>query len=135
MVVFVDQVHHHLHHDVLLLRSALCDHQSEGHKRVVGNAFVTILGIEHMVVVEKPQEEHGRNALVSVAERMVLHHEIKQHGRLLLYGRVKFLPIKRLINLSDTTLERLVFLVCKPLASTKLNLQPKSIIRPKQVNC
>ena len=54
---------------------------------------------------------------------MVLHHEIKQHGRLLLYGRVKFLPIKRLINLSDTTLERLVFLVCKPLASTKLNLQ------------
>ena len=63
------------------------------------------------------------------------HHEIKQHGRLLLYGRVKFLPIKRLINLSDTTLERLVFLVCKPLASTKLNLQPKLIIRPKQVNC
>jgi len=71
-VVLVDQIHHHLHHHVLLLRFALGNHQREGHEGVVSDALAAVFVIEDAVVVEEPEEQRGGDAFVSVAERVVL---------------------------------------------------------------
>ena len=76
-----------------------------------------------MVVIEEPQEQHGGNALVAIAEGMVLYYKIKQHGSLFLNRLIEVLASKSLIDLPDTTLKGIVLLVSKPLASTELLLQ------------
>ena len=71
-VVLIDQIHHHLHHHVLLLRFALGNHQREGHEGVVSDALAAVFVIEDAVVVEEPKEQCGGDAFVAVAERVVL---------------------------------------------------------------
>lgn len=65
-ILLVNQIHHDLHHHVLFLRLALGNHQSQGDERVVCQAFRAVFAIEDAVVVEKPQEQRGGNALVAV---------------------------------------------------------------------
>ena len=45
LVLFVNEIHYNLHHYILLLSAALCNHQSKCNEGVVGNAFVSIFGI------------------------------------------------------------------------------------------
>ena len=54
LILLINQIHHHLHHHIFLLGPTLGNHQREGNEGVVGYALVTILCVEHMVVVEKP---------------------------------------------------------------------------------
>lgn len=53
-ILSVNQIYNDLHHHILLLGSTLGYHQRERHKCVVGNALVSVLGVEHAVVVEEP---------------------------------------------------------------------------------
>lgn len=73
-----------------------------------------------MVIVEKPQEQHGGNALVAITEGMVLYYKVKQHCCLFLNRRIEVFASKCLVNLSDAALEGIVLLVSKPLASVEL---------------
>ena len=50
---------------------------------------------------------------------MVFGDEIEQHGDLLLHAGIKFLASEGLIDLSDGTLERVVFLVAEESAATE----------------
>ena len=84
LILLIYQIYHHLRHRVFFLRSTLGYHQREGNEGVVGYALVAFLCVKHMVVVEEPQEQHGGNALVAIAEGMVLYYKVKQHGCLFL---------------------------------------------------
>lgn len=66
MILFINQIHHDLHHHIFLLSPTLGNHQREGNEGVVGYALVAVLCVKHMVVVEEPQEQHGGNALVAL---------------------------------------------------------------------
>ena len=123
LIVLVYQIHNHLHHHILLLGTALGNHQGECHERVVDYTLAAVCGIENVVLLHEPQEEHGGNTFVTVAERVVFHYEIKQHGGLFLYRRIKVLAAESLVNLSDTALERIILLMGKPPAAAKLFLQ------------
>ena len=120
MILLIYQIHHHLHHHIFLLGPTLGNHQREGNEGVVGYALVTVLCVKHMVVIEEPQEQHGGNALVAIAEGMVLYYKIKQHGSLFLNRRIEVFASKCLVNLSDAALEGIILLVSKPLASVEL---------------
>lgn len=50
-IVFVDQVHYNLYHDILFLCSAFGYQEREGDECAVGDAFGTILMVENAVVV------------------------------------------------------------------------------------
>lgn len=45
-VVPVDEAYSYLYHEIFLLNAALCDHQRERHKRVVGNALGAVGAIK-----------------------------------------------------------------------------------------
>ena len=120
LILLVNQIHHYLHHHILFLGTALCNHQRQGHEGVVGYALASVGTIEDMVVVEEPKEERGGNAFITVAERVVLRDEIEQHGGFLLHTWVEFLASKGLIDLSDAAFEGLVFLVAKKSATAEL---------------
>ena len=53
-ILLIDQIHHHLHHDILFLGLALGYHQSEGYKRVVCQPLGAVRTIEDAIIVEKP---------------------------------------------------------------------------------
>ena len=120
LILLIYQIYHHLHHHVFFLRSTLGYHQREGNEGVVGYALVAVLCVKHMVVVEELQEQHGGNALVAIAEGMVLYYKVKQHGSLFLNRRIEVFASKSLVNLSDAALEGIILLVSKPLASVEL---------------
>lgn len=46
-------------------------------------------------------------------EAMVLRHQIKQHRSLFLNRRIKLLAIPGLVDLTDGTMERLVFFIAE----------------------
>lgn len=56
LIIFIDKIYHHLHHNVLFFSPAFCNHQSESYKSVVGNTFMSIFCIKNLIVVEKPKE-------------------------------------------------------------------------------
>ena len=72
LILLINQIHHYLHHHVLLFRSTLGNHEGEGDKSIVGYSFVAIGSVEDTVLGEEPEEEHGGNALVAIAERRFL---------------------------------------------------------------
>ena len=109
-IVFVDQVHYNLYHDILFLCSAFGYHERKGDECAVGDAFGTILTVENAVVVHKPKEEGSCNAFVTVTEGMVLGDEIEQHGSLFFYTGVEVHTAKGLIDLTNGALERVVLL-------------------------
>jgi len=50
-IVFVDQVHYNLYHDILFLCSAFGYHEREGDECAVGDALGAVLTVENAVVV------------------------------------------------------------------------------------
>ena len=50
-IVFVDQVHYNLYHDIFFLCSAFGYHERKGDEGAVGDAFGTILTVENAVIV------------------------------------------------------------------------------------
>ena len=76
-----------------------------------------------MVIVEEPKEEGGGNALVSIAEGMVLGDEVEQHGSFFFHTRIEFLTSECLVNLPNTAFERIVLLIAKKNRATKLFAQ------------
>ena len=122
-VFLIDQVHHHLHHDILLLCLALGNHQGKCYERVVCQSLGAVFTVEDAVVVEEPQEERGGNALVAVAERVVLGDKVEQHGCLLFHTRIQLLATEGLIDLTDTALEGVVLLVTEERTATKFVTQ------------
>ena len=71
------------------------------------------MAVEYTIVIQKPKEQRSCNALVTITERVILGHQIKQHGRFLLYTRIELFTSKRLIDLSDATFERVILLIAK----------------------
>ena len=122
-VLLVDKVNHHFHHHIFLFRTTFGYHQREGYERVVGNSFVTVLTVEDAVPLHEPKEEHGGNALVAIAEGMVLHHEVEKHRSLFLYRWIKVFASECLVYLPDAALEGIVLFVGKPLAAAELFFQ------------
>src|SRR5574344_344785 len=123
LIFFIDYIDHHFHHDIFLFRTALGNHQCQGYEGVVCYSLSAICGIKDSVLLHEPEKEHGCNTFVAIAEGMVLHYKIKQHGSLFLHRWVEVFASERLINLSYATLEGIIFLIGKPLAATKLLLQ------------
>ena len=66
-ILLINQVHHHLHHYILLLGLALGDHQGQCDQGVIGNTLAAVLAVEDAVVVEEPKEQGGRNAFVALS--------------------------------------------------------------------
>lgn len=110
-----NEVHHHLHHRVLLLRAALGDEKRKGNKGGVGYALGVVGMVEDAVLVHEPEEERGCDALVAIAETVVLCHQVEKHGSLLLHRWVEVLTTKGLVDLPDGALERVVLLIGKRL--------------------
>lgn len=79
-VVLIDQVDDDFNHRVLFFGAAFGNHESERDKGVIGDTLGAVLIIKDAIAVEKPQEQCGGNAFVTVAERMVLGDEIQEHG-------------------------------------------------------
>ncbi len=77
IVVFVNQVNHNFYHDILFFCSALGNHQRERNKGAVRYALAAVRMIEDMVAVEKPKKQRGGNALITIAERVVLGNQIE----------------------------------------------------------
>lgn len=100
-VGLIDEIDHHLRHYVFLLRTALCNHQRKSHEGVVCYALGTVFTIEYAVVVHKPEEERGSDALVAVGKAVVLGYEVKQHSRLFLHTGIEFLATESLVYLPD----------------------------------
>ena len=76
LVLLVNQVHHHLHHHVFLLCLAFCNHQCQSHEGVISQALRTILTLENTIVIQEPKKQRGSNALIAIAERVILCHQI-----------------------------------------------------------
>ena len=76
IIVLIDQIDYHFDHHVLLIRAALGNHEREGHEGIVGDSFMSVRSIEDVVTIEEPEEKHGCNAFVAIAERVILYHEI-----------------------------------------------------------
>ena len=51
LILLVNQVYHYLHHHILLLRLALCNHQCQSHEGVVCKALATILTVKDSIVI------------------------------------------------------------------------------------
>lgn len=90
-----DEVYHCFHHCILFVGSALGNEEREGHAR-------------------------GGNALVAVAEAMVLRDKIEKHGGFLLDRRIELLSAESLIDLPDAALEAVILLVGKQSAAAEL---------------
>ncbi len=54
-VILVNEVHNHLHHDVLFLSAALGNHEREGNKGVIGNTLAAIQSIQNAILLHKPE--------------------------------------------------------------------------------
>jgi len=127
-VPLIDKIDYYFHHHILLLRLALGNHQRQSHKGVIGQTFRTICTVKDAVVVEEPKEQRGCNAFVgfafllrtsaiqsslialglssvAVTQRVVLGHQIQQHGCFLLHTGIKFFATEGLIDLPDAALE------------------------------
>ena len=128
LVVFVDEVDHNFDHHVFLFGAALGNHQGQSNEGVVGNTFGAVGVVEDAVIVEKPQEQRGSNALVAVAERVVLSDQVEQHSGFLLDAGIEILAIKGLINLPDAALERVVLLVAKQCRAAKFGSQQVDLL-------
>ena len=115
-----NEVHHHLHHRVFLLRAALGDEKGEGDEGAVVDALGVVGMVEDTVLVHEPKEERGSDALVAIAERVVLRHEVEKHGCLLLQRWVEVLTTEGLVDLPDGTLERFILLISKEVAAAEL---------------
>ena len=76
LVLLIDQINHDFHHHVLFFCFTLCNHQCEGDEGVISQTFGTIRAIENAIVIKEPQEQRGSNALVAIAERVVLCNQI-----------------------------------------------------------
>lgn len=98
-IVFVDQVHHNLYHDILFLCSVFGYHERKGDEGAVGDAFD------------------------AVTKEMVLGDEIEQHGGLILYTGVEVHTAKGLIDLPNGALEGVVLLVAKERGVAELLFQ------------
>ena len=103
--------------------AAFRNHQREGDEGVVSYSFMSVWAIKYAILLHEPKEEHGSNTFVAIAERMVLHYKIQQHGCLFFYRRIKVLAAKSLIYLSYAASERIIFFICKPSTFAKLHFQ------------
>ena len=70
---------------ILFLCTAFCYHQGESHQSIVRNALGAIFIVENAIAIEKPKEQSRCDTFITIAERMVLGHKVKQHCRFLLY--------------------------------------------------
>ncbi len=63
----VNQVHHHLHHNIFFFGLALGNHKGEHHEGVVGKAFGAIRTVKNTITIEEPKEEGCGDAFEDVA--------------------------------------------------------------------
>lgn len=73
-----DQIHDHFGQNVLLVRTAFCNHQRDGDQRVVGDMPGTVGAVKDAVLLHEPEKQGGANALVSVHETVVLDEKIEK---------------------------------------------------------
>ena len=86
-IPLINQIHYNFHHYVFLLGATFGNHQREGHKGIVGNAFGAIGAVKDTVVIQEPKEQSSSYTLVTIAKRMVLGDQIEKHGGFLFHLR------------------------------------------------
>ena len=77
------------------------DEQRERHNGVVGEARGSVGPQEKTVAPQILEEEQGPDALVAVAERVVLYDEVEDVGGALLGARVQRVASERLLNRAE----------------------------------
>src|ERR1035437_4562707 len=60
---------------------------------------------------------------MSICKRMIFGDQIKQHGCLFFYARVKFSAIESLVYGIDRTIERFVFFISKQVSTPEFTLE------------
>jgi len=109
VVTPVDQVDEYFHDGLFLLRPALGDQQGQRNLCVAGQSFAAVGPGEDVVAAEESDEQGGGNALVAVAEGVVLDDEVEEVYPLLLHTRVELLAGRGLADGHEGALETLVF--------------------------
>ena len=84
---------------------------------------MSVCRIQDPIVYHEPEEESGCDSFITVSERMILDDKVEQHRGFLLDGRVQVLAVPGLINLSNRTMEGLVFLVSEQVAAPEFGLE------------
>ncbi len=110
VVAPVDQVDDDLDDGVFLLRPALGDQEGQCDQSVVGQALGAVGAVEDAVAGKEIDEDGGGDALVAVAEGVVLDDEVKKIGGLLLDAWIKLLAVEGLVDGAEGALESLVLL-------------------------
>ena len=87
LVLLIDQINHYFYHHILFFCFTLSNHQCEGDEGVISQALRSIRAIENAIIIEEPQEQCGSNALVAIAERVVLCNQIRKAIPRLLFTR------------------------------------------------
>ena len=75
LITSINKVYYYFHHHIFFFSPTLGYHKCECYKGIVGNSLRAIL--EDSVIVHKPKEQCGCNALVSITERMVLRNKVE----------------------------------------------------------
>lgn len=71
LILLINQIHYQLHHNILVFGLALGDEQGEGDQGIVGEATGAVGLVEAAVLVERPHEEEGGNALSYAVLRLL----------------------------------------------------------------
>ena len=53
-VPLINQIHHHLHHHILLFGTALGNHQREGYESIVSQTLGAVRTVKNTVVIHEP---------------------------------------------------------------------------------
>ena len=87
LIPAVDQIDDQFDHRLLICWFAFGDHQRDSHQSIIGNPLRSIFSVKRFVARQKGNEQGGGNALIAVAEGVVLDHKVKQIGGLFLDAR------------------------------------------------
>lgn len=77
LITSINKVYYYFHHHIFFFSPTLGYHKCECYKSIVGNSLRAIFTIEDSIIVHKPKEQCGCNALVSITERMVLGNKVE----------------------------------------------------------
>lgn len=102
-------IHDDANHHFFLFDARFSNHDCKCNQGIVGYPFVAVFIVEESVPVQEIEEQSCCDAFVAVTETVVLGDEIKEVGSLLFQRRIDIFADKTLINVTDTSFERIVF--------------------------
>ena len=75
------------------------------YQRIVGDTFAAVGPVQPAVLFQEPEKQGRCYPFVTIHERMVLHQEVQQMGRLLLQTRVQVLACESLHHRAQRALK------------------------------